>query len=343
MYCKKCNKYISNPSATYCDSCGTYLGKALSKVTTNTISDDIPRGELLNYLYVVKSLECVKSELQLRISASERLLEGYLSPVNLPEVDKVDPFDKSQLSKSLFKRIRWSSLLWNLCYGGATFLALMAIYLIFFLVLALRSSDEYTFLSTKLFGNTLLYIIIAISVGVAFVGCINTLMLTPPRDRNSDIEKYKKHQAALQEYAKKVTIRTAKTRRLEQEKAEKAKKEKLNLEKNLALLQRVEAQLKSVYSLNIIPIHFRTLAGAVYIYDFMSTSKETLSNAFIHLRFETITEHLKTIDQRLAANEAISRAICNELAILNYQQKQIQTAVFESNLILKGIDQFSDN
>ena len=355
MYCNHCHKYISDSSKRYCDYCGAYLGSKniMPTPARNATSMDLPRGDVVNYLYIVKSLECIRSEMELRISENLRNIEAYRQPVYLPEVKAEKDGEISSLtipSTSYFSYVDWKLAGWSLVAAGGTFVVLIILCFIFFFFVMIFAKDN-ALLNSDIFEDTLFYGVVAVSIGVLVVGWTLAFLIIPPSDRNDAIKKYnnglKLNEEILSENQKKqlrfkneYNSREAKIRQIEKEKELKAQQEECELKKNKAILSDIENQLLSVYSLNIIPSQYRTLEAAIYIYDFMATSRETLKDTLFHLDFKNISEHMRSVNRQLIANEAILKSMNGSLSNLYCQNREIQRAVETSNNILSGIKPF---
>lgn len=97
--------------------------------------------------------------------------------------------------------------------------------------------------------------------------------------------------------------------RYQAEKAEYDKVQPLYLEayqkiRNELTQQREETQkeydaassvLISAYSANIIPMQFRNITGVYYLYDYLSTSNQSLSEALMQANLEAIKQKLDTV------------------------------------------------
>ena len=348
MYCNHCHKYISDSSKRYCDYCGAYLGSKniMTTPARNATSMDLPRGDVVNYLYIVKSLECIRSEMKLRISENLRNIEAYRQPVYLPEIKAEKDGDVSSLtipSTSYFSYVDWKLAGRSLVAAGGTFAVLMILCFIFFIFVMIFAKGN-DLLCSDIFEDTLFYSVIAISVGVLVVGWSLSFLILPPDERNYAIKNYNKgiklNEEILMKYKSDSAAREAKIRQIEKENELKAQQEEYELKKNNAILSDIENQLSSVYSLNIIPSQYRTLEAAIYIYDFMATSRETLKDTLFHLDFKNISEHMRSVNRQLIANEAILKSMNGSLSDLYCQNKEIQKAVEAFNYILSGIKPF---
>lgn len=362
MYCNSCNKYISDSSKHYCDYCGAYLGNQniMPTPTTNTTLMDLPRGDVVNYLYIVKSLECVKSEMKKRVEENERKIEAYRQPVYLPEVKAEKDGEISVLttpSTNYFRYIDWPIAAMSLALAIVTFVVLMVLCFIFFFFVVVFDINN-AIIRSHSFENTLFYATVAISVGVLVVGWVRAFLIIPPSDRNDAIKRYNKslilNAEILDENQKKQlgfksdsATREAKIRQIEKENELKAQQEERELAKNKQQLSAIENELTSAYSLNIIPKEFRGLEAVIFIFDFMDSSRETLSATLLHLRINNATkiilDYVRTVDQRVLANQALINALNGSLNTLRSQNINIQKTINNTNSLLRDIKPFNDN
>lgn len=104
-------------------------------------------------------------------------------------------------------------------------------------------------------------------------------------------------------------------------------------------LSKVNSLLKSNYSLNILANQYRNLASLYYIYDYMSSSQESLKDTLIHEHMENgIQRILQKLDYIIEQNqeiifqnriaEATNRKIIeqNEMMLKSLKQTEINTA-----------------
>ena len=69
-------------------------------------------------------------------------------------------------------------------------------------------------------------------------------------------------------------------------------------------MNKVESLLTEYYNQNILPAPYRNLAALIYIYDYMSTSKESFQDTLIHEHMANgINKILKKLDQIILQNE----------------------------------------
>ena len=57
-------------------------------------------------------------------------------------------------------------------------------------------------------------------------------------------------------------------------------------------IQETDYMLKKAYDANIIPLQFRTIEGVYYLYDYLSTSNQTLAEALLQANLEAIKQRL---------------------------------------------------
>lgn len=90
-----------------------------------------------------------------------------------------------------------------------------------------------------------------------------------------------------------------------------------------AELDRVKKLLESTYDVDFVPSQFRSLYAVYFLYDFMSTSRESFSSALIHYNLNEIKAKLDKIieqQQEMILNEHIMMAQNQEMINQNKQQ-----------------------
>ncbi len=60
-------------------------------------------------------------------------------------------------------------------------------------------------------------------------------------------------------------------------------------------IEQIDNMLKRAYNLNIVPLQFRDIYGVTYLYDFISTSNLSLSDAVLNCNLEQIKSKLDVI------------------------------------------------
>ena len=135
------------------------------------------------------------------------------------------------------------------------------------------------------------------------------------------LTKYKKecdeYQKNMQEYER---MRREKIdfREEVREKSDKSIDE-INAEKN-----DISEKLQEAYNANIIPLAFRNIHGIYYLYDYLSTSNQSLSEALMQCNLEAIKEKLDNVIE-LQKKSIVQQAQANA-AIYEQNQRILETA-----------------
>lgn len=85
-----------------------------------------------------------------------------------------------------------------------------------------------------------------------------------------------------------------------------------------------KSKLNSAYSANIIPLQFRNIQGIYYLYDYISTSNQSLSEALMQCNLEAIKQKLDSVIE-LQGKAIIQQAQANA-AIMEQNQRILETA-----------------
>lgn len=86
----------------------------------------------------------------------------------------------------------------------------------------------------------------------------------------------------------------------------------------------ISKRLRNAYDVNIIPLQFRNIQGIYYLYDYISTSNQSLSEALMQCNLEAIKEKLDNVIQ-LHSKAIIQQAEANA-ALYEQNQKILETA-----------------
>lgn len=100
-----------------------------------------------------------------------------------------------------------------------------------------------------------------------------------------------------------------------------------------AYIKHIDNMLKNAYSLNIIPNQFRNIYGITYLYDFISTSNLSLSDAVINCNLQQIKDKLDFIIRQCDE-------IIRQQKTTNANLKEIQR---QNNQLLKESKNISNN
>lgn len=88
--------------------------------------------------------------------------------------------------------------------------------------------------------------------------------------------------------------------------------------------EEIKEMLKQAYSANIIPLQFRNIQGVFYLYDYLSTSSQSLSDALMQCNLDAIKQKLnELIDLQ---SEAIVQQAQANAALYEQNQRILETA-----------------
>ena len=86
----------------------------------------------------------------------------------------------------------------------------------------------------------------------------------------------------------------------------------------------VQKKLQEAYSANIIPLQFRNIQGIYYLYDYMSTSNQSLSEALMQCNLEAIKQKLDRVIN--LQGEMIVQQAQQSAALYEQNQQILETA-----------------
>lgn len=86
----------------------------------------------------------------------------------------------------------------------------------------------------------------------------------------------------------------------------------------------IEKKLQEAYSANIIPLQFRNIQGIYYLYDYMSTSNQSLSEALMQCNLEAIKQKLDRVIN--LQGEMIVQQAQQSAALYEQNQQILETA-----------------
>ena len=239
-------------------------------VSTNSAKDEVDRDTLISYFYNLRVLESLlrKSEMVLKelnecFDRNWNLTSDYLDDLKRAQ------YDLKELESTDIPVIKFDK----------TFI--IVITLIFIL------GSLFFFMS----GIIVMAIIVLLVLGIIII---------------STIFKYKERKAAeiteRDKLSKKITqyqsiVRT-KEERYEKyiedrdEKNDRIKELKTNLEQEI---NSVKDNLKNAYSANIIPQPFRNIEGVFYLYEYLASSNQSLSEALMQANLEAIKQKMDNV------------------------------------------------
>lgn len=188
--------------------------------------------------------------------------------------------------------------------------------------------------------NTTLQIVLGIISIPLILLCVKTLMMSFSDDASLSKNNWKKAVNSYERALSDINVRNKK----EQERVKdfdvlkQQNRERWNQEKNYLLSERrkVENLLSDGYNMNIIPSPYRNLTSIYYIYDYMSTSQQTLEQTLLHERMENGIQRLESkINTIIVQNEKL---IFNTRKILESTEEVARN----SRLMVQSMDQLAD-
>lgn len=134
----------------------------------------------------------------------------------------------------------------------------------------------------------------------------------------------KTYESKLENYNKEISELEIKTNTYK----EKISSAKVTIKKDINKTQQL---LNKAYALNIIPLQFRNIEGVYYLYDYLSTSNESLTGALMQANLESIKSKLDQVIKMQGA--------------MIIQQAQANKAIFKQNekilASMKNVEQYS--
>lgn len=293
-----------------------------AEIANQNSGQEISRDALLNYLKNVRTAETIIynnnraiSKLQ---SESERLAE-------LVQIEEKKDIPFISISYDFDKRCEKEKL--NYKKGKKLMIQL----LISFLILAYSSSILLHF-SKVFFGSELFWVFVCL-ISVTYVDIL--LLKLWSHGGVMTKSKLEKKLQKIQEEKEIQDRRIEEHDRLSNIKRKKVEEAELNQydfdrKKEKEYIPQIEEEnqemsklLKKAYSANIIPLQFRNIEGVYYLYDYLSTSNQTLSEALMQANLEAIKQRIDSM-LKLQSIQIIQQQQTNkELQALQESNKHI--------------------
>lgn len=236
---------------------------------------DISREALLLYLRDLRDLEFAKKKISALYNQKEQYMKSQLAYMKTPKLqgenNKTDGGEKF-----LFWFVGGTGLFMT-CFGGWLM------------------TREFSGLLAVIFELSIVKLIIA---GITILGVLMMIvalrsMISAERKVSKSNKKAKKHNA---DERARVESNANSIAKMEQEYAE-------TLSYLSNEFNKVDSILTAYYSQNILPKQYRNIASLIYIYDYMSSSQESFSNALLHEQIEKgIQEILSRLDYIIQQN-----------------------------------------
>lgn len=302
MYCLKCGFQLPDDSR-FCNSCGAQVANASTGVVTTVqetrLENPYERDVTLLHLTDLRALEMVREKLRINIANVDNKI-NRLCRTNNPQ--------KPCLQESDIPIIGFVGFF--IASAVLLFLGWFIDELVTDVILTWVTKDKSSFFTS--IGIVLAIISAVIGIIVFFVRV---------GQGASNRQKYQQEIAQYNQF-----IANDKTR-IEREIIEKSQLSNVRNEM-YDEWTKFDNSLKSAYNANIIPGQFRDIYAIYYLYEYLSTSMGTLSEALLHLDLDAIKQKLNTIiyqNQQIIIQNAIQIAQNEELK--TQQDEVLQHAI----------------
>lgn len=349
MFCMKCGKQLPD-GAQFCMYCGTKLGQVAPETETkpttgntksvigsNEANKEIDREALILYLNTVLTLEYAKIALQNKQTEEKELMDSYESfqtVIRVKDAYQQLPYWFSYDGKNTYIKCMTHSL-W-------TQLDLDCNYYVF---------PGYDYDSKHKKGNR--YLIRTIDVDDrekladyqlgTYDIVVNDETLKTYFNKQTPFALYDTNQKLGFMYSGRGNARNMFPDALKEfkkvcEEGYKEIQKKHNYHQTCMLglvlnLSEQDKKLEEAYNLNIIPKTYRDIYAVSYIYDFLTSSNESLSSILMHYNLETVKQKLDGI------LENQSQIIMQNA----YQMAQNQKIIDQNNSMLKRLESIETN
>lgn len=264
------------------------------------MSEELSRDALLIYLEDLRTLETIKHESTLSCARIEADIDKNKKIAE--ETEKAVPVEPQ---KPPYRQLK----------GAVTLVVLSVIFfgigiIAFFAFFCVAPSLESFCLSGMFIGT-----------GFVFVFCL--------KNGKKDVAAYNAkvndyYYKATEDYKKKVgeyDRLVARKFEIVSQKEEEGEEFKKLLTQDY---DKAQEQLDKAYGINIIPLQFRNIQGIYYLYDYISTSNQGLSEALMQCNLDAIKQKLDNVIQQ--QGKAIIQQAQANVAIMKQNQQILETA-----------------
>lgn len=354
MYCKFCGIQIDD-DAFFCSGCGKAqngTGNSTTKANITSVqqSNELSMQAVSIYLHDVLTLELAIKEMREQIKEEQQNIQNAIIWRNCEDIPRplepVEPFMPERPSNKLN----------DYSEDGISLLST------FFRIISFAFDEDNGEGCFTLWATIPLQII-GLPV-TAILGLIKTIELIRRRKMafesyNNSIRQYEKNMA---EYHRQVDIYwntyVPEYNSLVQRRYDNADRKIDTHNNNIALLNEdiadAEKLLNTAYSTNVIPKQFRSLYPVFFLYDYLSSSRETLESALLQCKLDELEQKLTDIvvaQQKIILQNAVQIAKQEEIiSCLDSVDRSIQQtlAIQENSLrnsqqILSSAQQSSEN
>lgn len=338
--CPECGKQIST-KAISCPNCGWVVEKSEKNITKT--SSELDRSALLLYLSRIRELQSIKSDNDEKINAANMTYNQYASfvPTNYPYKPRINlPIQPSK--PVLYKVIFIFSII--MLIGG----------IIGYSTIEKELESQKNLPKTNSQGIEIAYFNLAdesdktscqFVIGCSLFGIICTLLLRKDgfKKYNAELNQYETEKQQYENIMRSYDEECGKINMYNQKMLEEKERKPMLIQQDIneisACNSRVQAHLNNLYSQNIIPKQMRDIYGAYYLYDYLSSSNQSLSEALIQYNLETIKQQLMEmiqLNKQMVIQQAITNSKLDDIQIGNSEMlSTLQRLETNSELSLK--------
>lgn len=301
MFCQNCGCSLSD-NINFCPKCGSKTENlSIQKEDKlfqheDTSQAEMNRDVIIQYLYDVRSLEVARK----KIHDNMESVKAYSNSLGISQSFQKPILDTESQIGDIAMCVILSLIAGSVVIGIGWFLS-------------------------WLFDSDAL-LILGILVGIiAIIGGICYFAYSQHQENTN-------HDYQIIEYNNRIA---SDKKRVEQELLEKAQLEDALIDMKKEF-QTAENLLEQAYSVNILPMQFRNIYAVYYLYDYLSTSFETLRDALLQCNLDEIKQKLNTVieqQQEIILNQAIMISQMAELQAQN-QEMLYHAAATEQNTAL---------
>ena len=262
MYCINCGAELRD-DAQFCDKCGNPVNNTqnenrIEEKSVSVLSNDdnkYNRDIILMHLYDLRALEIEKERLRKNIEDLDRSNDRLAIP------RQIDPPVKRSIAG----------------------IVIAVFFLVFFIVLSVVCISLYNSqIGSDWFDINIRKNLIPLAVFLMFFAFVSFICLI------ATILNYRNYQKQYGEYLEKKHLDK---KRCAYEETLKEKRETIR-SNTYKEYKEVESLLEKSYASNIVPGPFRNLYAVYYLYDYLSTSSQSISEALLHVDLEAIKNKL---------------------------------------------------
>ena len=323
------------------------LTNSRSSFNSKDTKDEIDRETLLSYLGDIRVMETILKESQNSKEQIERDLEdwdkskqSYITPFySSPPREPIKPYQSKTNYNPDSKVFYFPYSKFKIV--GAILMSLL--FLLFIIIFAKGLGGFFVFLLVCCFLFSVGLTIYLINYNMEAKRNHDIVMNENERKEQKYKEELEEHKEKMIEYRKKHSAEELEYRERRKVYEEERKQHEEEKDKLIGTIQiedsEIKAMLEKAYSANIIPQQFRNIEGVYYLYDYLSTSNQSLSEALMQANLEAIKQKMDNMI-KLQSAQIIQQAQMN--AKLDIQNKKLVSMQAQTNAKLDAIIDISE-